>query len=163
MRYWSIKPVVTTAARLILAKTETSLFGPGLAGDFSIGDLSRLTQCNIETIRYYERIGILNKPRRTDGGRRIYNQNEMKRLLFVRRSRQLGFKLNEVRELLHLVDGEQYTCAEVERITIDHADEVRKKIKDLKKIEQVLRSMAAKCKGKNIPDCPVIDVLFNTD
>ena len=146
-----------------MKKSTTSLISSSLSEDFSIGELSKLTKCNIETIRYYERIGILKMPRRTGGGRRIYNQEEMKRLLFVRRSRELGFRLDEVRELLRLVDGEKYSCAEVKKITIDHADAVRKKIKDLRKIEQVLRSMATKCKGKNIPDCPVIDVLSNTE
>lgn len=144
-----------------MKKNTRSLIGPHLTRDLSIGDLSELTECNIETIRYYERINILKKPRRTSGGRRIYNKDEMKRLLFVRRCRELGFTLDEVRELLRLVDGEKYTCAEVKKITIGHADDVQIKIKDLRKIEKVLRSMATKCEGRNIPDCPVIDVLFN--
>lgn len=144
-----------------MKKNTMSLIDPLINGDLSIGELSKLTECNIETIRYYERINILKKPRRTSGGRRIYNKDEMKRLLFVRRCRELGFRLDEVRELLRLVDGEKYTCAEVKEITVDHADDVQTKIKDLRKIEKVLRSMATKCEGRNLPDCPIIDVLFN--
>ena len=143
-----------------MRKDATFLIGPGFMGDLSIGDLSKLTECNIETIRYYERINILNKPRRTPGGHRIYSRQEMKRLLFVRRCRELGFTLGEVRELLRLIDGSNYTCAEVATITVNHADEVQRKIKDLRKIEKVLRTMAKRCEGRNVPDCPIIDVLF---
>lgn len=144
-----------------MKKNTMSLIDPLINGDLSIGELSKLTECNIETIRYYERINILNKPRRTSGGRRIYNKAEMKRLLFVRRCRELGFTLDEVRELLRLVDGKKYTCAEVKKITVGHADDVQTKIKDLRKIEKVLRSVSSKCEGRNVPDCPIIDVLFN--
>ena len=157
---WSIESVVTTGARLIMSENITIKTDPQSGSDFPIGELSKLTGCNIETIRYYEKIDILKTPRRTSSGRRIYNKDEMKRLLFVRRCRELGFTLDEVRELLRLVDGEEYTCDEVKNITINHADEVQTKIKDLRKIEKVLRSMATKCEGRDVPDCPIVDVLF---
>lgn len=127
----------------------------------AIGALSRRSGVHIETIRFYERIGILPKPPRTRGGHRVYNQHHLKRLSFVRRSRELGFTLDEVRGLLELVDGGRYTCAEVKTITLNHLTDIRHKIADLRRLERTLSDMAGKCKGGKVPDCPVIDALFN--
>ena len=127
----------------------------------AIGALSRRTGVNIETIRFYERIGILPKPPRTQGGHRVYGRDHLKRLSFVRRSRELGFTLDEVRGLLELVDGGRYTCAEVKTITLDHLADIRRKIADLRRLERTLSDMAGKCKGGRVPECPVIDVLFD--
>ncbi len=126
----------------------------------TIGNLSKQTGCNIETIRYYERIGIMPAPPRTTGGHRVYGQDHVKRLTFIRRGRELGFKLEEVRGLLRLVDGDDYTCGEVKLLTLDHAREVRGKIADLRKMERVLTKMAAECEGGEVPDCPIIEALF---
>lgn len=127
-----------------------------------IGALSKRTGCNIETIRFYERIGIMLKPGRTQGGHRVYTQDHLKRLTFVRRSRELGFTLDQVRNLLSLVDGDDYTCDEVKAMTVEHADEVRQKIADLTKLKRVLDDMVSQCDRGDIPDCPVIDALFQT-
>lgn len=127
-----------------------------------IGALSKLTNCNIETIRYYERIGLLTPPPRTQGGHRQYSDEDVKRLTFVRRGRELGFTLEEVRELLTLVDGGHYTCEEVKTITLAHIDDVRRKIADLRTLYKVLKYTAAECSGGNVPECPIIDVLFDT-
>jgi len=116
---------------------------------------------NIETIRFYERIGIVPKPPRTQGGHRVYGRDHLKRLSFVRRSRELGFTLDEVRGLLELVDGGRYTCAEVKTITLNHLADIRRKIADLRRLERTLSDMAGKCRGGRVPDCPVIDVLFD--
>ena len=89
----------------------------------SIGELSRLTDVNIETIRYYERVGIMPPPPRTEGGRRTYAEDHLKRLTFVRRSRELGFSLDEVRALLGLVGGHTLTCAEVRNMARGHGME----------------------------------------
>jgi MerR family mercuric resistance operon transcriptional regulator len=126
----------------------------------TIGPLSRLTGCNIETIRYYERIHLLSAAARSEGNHRVYSEDHVKRLFFIRRCRELGFTLEEVRELLRLVDGGTYTCAEVRGLTLDHADVVHRKIADLRKLERVLRDMAARCDSGNVPECPIIDVLF---
>ena len=127
-----------------------------------IGQLSAQAGVNIETIRYYEKEGLLPDPPRSEGGHRLYSEAHLKRLFFIRRSRELGFTLNEIRGLLELVDGETYTCAEVKALTLDHAQDVKRKIADLRKLEKVLRSMAAECDGGAVPACPVIDVLFDT-
>ncbi len=125
------------------------------------GALAAQTGCNIETIRYYEQIGILPPPPRSDGGHRLYGQTLVRRLNFVRRSRDLGFTLEEIRELLRLVDGGNYTCAQVEALALEHVQDIRRKIADLKKLKIVLETMASRCSGGKIPKCPIIDALFD--
>ena len=127
---------------------------------FGIGALSEQTGCNIETIRYYEREGLLPNPPRTEGGHRVYDQEHLKRLTFIRRSRELGFTLEEVRGLLRMVDGEHYTCAQVKSLTLDHLEDVRGKLADLKKLEKVLKQLAGRCTGDETPDCPIVEALF---
>ncbi len=124
------------------------------------GRVSAQAGVNIETVRYYERIGLLPAPPRSEGGHRIYSEELLRRLIFIRRSRELGFTLEEVRGLLALVDGGDYTCAEVKALTLDHLGEVRRKLADLERLEAVLDDMAASCDGGQVPDCPVIDALF---
>ena len=124
------------------------------------GEVSKRAGCHIETVRYYERIGLLPPPPRSKGGHRIYNGDHLKRLHFICRSRELGFTLHQVRGLLRLVDGDSYTCAEVKELTLDHVAEVRRKLVDLRKMERVLKEMAAQCEGGTVPYCPIIDTLF---
>jgi MerR family transcriptional regulator, mercuric resistance operon regulatory protein len=127
----------------------------------TIGALSEHSGCNIETIRYYERIRLMPYPPRSEGGHRLYGEDHVKRLGFIRRSRELGFTLDQIRTLLRLVDGGRYTCAQVKRITVEHLDEVERKVADLRKIERVLKDMAAQCDGGTVPECAVIDALFD--
>ncbi len=124
------------------------------------GVVAARTGCNIETVRYYERIGLLPPPPRTEGGHRIYDEYLLRRLNFICRSRELGFTIEEVRDLLGLVDGGGYTCAEVKEITLDHLRNVHVKIADLRRLERVLKEMVAKCEDEEVPECPVIDALF---
>lgn len=131
------------------------------ATGFSIGELSKRSDVNIETIRYYEKIGVMPAPGRSAGGYRIYGADHLKRLSFVRRSRQLGFSLDEIRGLLRLVDGHAYTCAEVQALTLNHLAEIRRKISDLKRLQRVMAEMAAQCSGERAPECAVIDALFD--
>ena len=127
----------------------------------SIGALSKQSGVNIETVRYYEKIGVMPAPDRSAKGYRVYGAEHLKRLSFVRRSRQLGFSLDEIRGLLRLVDGHAYTCAEVRALTLSHVVEIRRKIKDLKRFERVMAEMAAQCSGEQAPECAVIDALFD--
>ncbi len=126
----------------------------------TIGDVSKATGCNIETIRYYERIGLLPEPARSSGGFRLYEDDHIKRLNFIRRARKLGFHLDEIRNLLSLVDARRHTCAEVKAMTLDHLDEVERKIADLVRLKRVLADMAAQCDGDTVPACPIIDALY---
>lgn len=125
------------------------------------GELATRTHCNLETIRYYEQIGLLPPPPRSRGGHRLYGPDLLKRLNFVRRSRDLGFTLGEIRGLLRVVDGGKYTCAEIEVLTMEHVREIRRKIADLKKLKSVLETMASQCSRGKLPECPIIDALFD--
>lgn len=129
--------------------------------ELSRGTLAQHSGVNSETIRYYEKIGLMPDPMRTSGGHRIYEQPHLKRLSFIRRTRELGFTLEEVRGLLGLVDGGDYTCAEVRDRTLSHLDDVAQKIRDLQKMQRTLKSMASKCDGGLVPDCPIVDALFS--
>lgn len=121
--------------------------------------LARRTGCNLETIRYYEKIGMMPDPPRTAAGYRVYDEGHVSRLRFILRARELGFSLNEVRGLLTLVDRGTQTCAEVKERTQSHLADVRAKIQDLKRIERVLAATAARCSGDQVPECPVLDAL----
>ena len=123
--------------------------------------MARATGCNLETIRYYEKIGIMPDPPRSTKGYRSYDDAHVKRLKFVMRSRDLGFSLEEVRGLLGLVDEQSRTCAEVQVIAEDHLTDVRAKIADLKRIEGVLSDTVARCTGDAAPECAVIDALLD--
>jgi MerR family transcriptional regulator, mercuric resistance operon regulatory protein len=127
----------------------------------SIGKLSQQTGVNIETIRYYEKIGVMPAPRRSAGGFRIYGPDHIKRLGFVRRSRQLGFSLDEIRNLLRLVDGHGHTCAEVHALMLSHLAEIRRKLRDLRRLQRAMVEMAARCSGESVPECPIVDALFD--
>jgi MerR family mercuric resistance operon transcriptional regulator len=128
----------------------------------TIGKLAEATGVNLETIRYYERIGLMPRPARTAGGYRSYEPEHVGRLNFIRRSRELGFTLDGVRGLLRLVDGHRYTCAQIHEITARHAGDIRRKIADLRRLERVLTGMAARCEGGQVPECPIVDALFET-
>lgn len=121
--------------------------------------LARRTGCNLETIRYYEKIGMMPEPPRTEAGYRVYDNGHVQRLRFILRARELGFSLDDIRGLLALVDGGTQTCAEVKERTERHLADVREKIVDLERIERVLADTAAKCSGDETPDCPVLDVI----
>ena len=124
-------------------------------------DLARLTGCNLETIRYYETIGVMPDPPRDSNGYRSYRDDHVRRLRFVMRGRDLGFSLEELRGLLALVDSRSQTCAEVEEIATAHLSDVRAKITDLKRIEKALSETVAQCSGADVPQCPVIDALLD--
>ena len=124
-----------------------------------IGELSRLTGINIETIRYYEKIKMLRPPPRTEGGRRVYRATETRVLAFIRRARELGFRLDDIRTLLTLGAPGKASCADVRVIATHHRDDIRAKIADLRKLERLLTKTIAQCSGSRVPDCPVIDIL----
>jgi MerR family transcriptional regulator, mercuric resistance operon regulatory protein len=129
------------------------------ADDLTIGKLSRLTGVNIETIRYYEKIKVLPTPSRTENGRRAYGPIETRILAFIRRSRELGFSLDEVRALLRLGGPEKASCGEVCEIATHHLNDIRAKISDLRKLERLLSKTVAQCTGTTAPECPVLDIL----
>jgi MerR family transcriptional regulator, mercuric resistance operon regulatory protein len=125
----------------------------------AIGGLSRLTGVNIETIRYYERIKMLPTPPRTASGRRVYGATDIRILAFIRRARELGFSLDEIRALLRLWGPEKASCREVREIAVHHLEGIRAKLGDLRKLERLLAKTVAQCSGRTAPDCPVLDIL----
>jgi MerR family transcriptional regulator, mercuric resistance operon regulatory protein len=122
-----------------------------------IGELSRCTGCKIETVRYYERIGLLPRPER-DGRYRRFSVADVRRLTFVRRARELGFTLNQVRVLLILStsDGPS-TCAEAREIGAAHLADVRARIADLRAMERALASAVRECDAGRQSRCPLIE------
>ena len=125
-----------------------------------IGEISRRTGVNIETIRYYERIEVMPKPKRSEGGQRLYDESQLNRLGFIKRSRELGFSLKEICTLLTLVDSGEMTCSEVHALTVEHLREVRSKITDLRKLERALKNLAAQCSLGDVSDCPIVETLY---
>lgn len=126
--------------------------------DFTIGRLSSATGVKIETIRYYEKIGIMPNPPRSSGKQRIYSPTHLARLNFIKRSRDLGFGLDAVRSMLGLND-ETLSCGDVHALTTEHLAEVRQKIADLKRLERTLSEITKECARGDTPDCPIIDAL----
>ena len=124
----------------------------------AIGKLSERSGVKVETIRYYERIGLIPAPMRTAGRHRLYGADDVKRVMFVRRSRELGFSLGEIRDLLRLAERRR-SCGEVRQMTLAHVDRIRQKIADLQRMQRLLRDTASQCQGSEAPECPILEVL----
>ncbi len=124
-----------------------------------IGELAERTGCQVETIRYYERAGILPEPWRARNNYRRYDQTHYRRLRFVLRCRGLGFSLDEVRTLLGLMDGGDYSCAEVKALASEHLAAVRLRIDGLREMESRLNELIAQCSGSTSPDCSLLETL----
>ncbi|MEX2480741.1 MAG: helix-turn-helix domain-containing protein [Gammaproteobacteria bacterium] len=131
----------------------------GTPGPLKRAELASRSGCNIETIRYYEKVGMLPDPPRSAAGYRLYSEHHVARLRFILRARELGFSLEDIRGLLDLVDGGTQTCAEVKARTERHLADVRTRIADLKRIERVLARTARQCSGDAVPECPVLEAL----
>lgn len=127
---------------------------------FTMGVVSKRTGVRAENIRYYEQEGLLPEPPRTDGGHRRYDERHLQRLTFVRRSRELGFSVEQIRDLLALVDDQTYTCAQVKELALERLTEVRKRITDLQTLEGVLDEMASDCEGGFGPRCAIVEALY---
>ena len=125
----------------------------------TIGAVSEKTGCNIETIRFYEKEGLLPTPERSSGGHRLYTADHISRLYFIRRCRDLGFSMDEIRQLLSLADGHEVSCERVKHIADKHLSDIRRKIADLQKMEKTLGELSSSCSGKDVPECPMLDVL----
>ena len=126
---------------------------------FTIGQLSRRTGVNIETIRYFEKVGLIESPPRTEGGHRVYGDDHQRALGFIRRARELGFTPDEVRGILHLGGPANACCDEVREIASKHLQTVRTKMADLARLEQLLASTIDRCSGDHAPHCAVIDMI----
>lgn len=124
---------------------------------FTIGELSRRTGTGIDAIRYYERIGLLPPPPRSGGHHRLYGPADVKRLSFIRKARDLGFPLLDIRTLLVLAGTPSNMCGNVRTVALDHVGRIRRKIADLRKIERQLAALAARCEPDKPDRCPLLD------
>ena len=122
------------------------------------GELAERVGCNLETIRYYEGIGLLPHPPRSEGRHRLYDADLVKRLAFILRGRELGFSIEEIRALLAIGDGDG-GCADVYALTTQHLEVVKRKIADLRKLQRILSQTAARCARDASPDCPIIEAM----
>ena len=123
------------------------------------GELARRTGVNIETIRYFENIGVLATPERTEGGHRVYDEEHVRTLGFVRCARNLGFTPQEVRAILALGGPGKAYCGEVRTIAEHHLEQVRAKLADLAELERLLTGTIEHCSGEAAPDCAVMDLI----
>ncbi|MGA8027721.1 MAG: helix-turn-helix domain-containing protein [Bryobacteraceae bacterium] len=126
----------------------------------SIGDLAKRAGTKVVTIRYYEQIGVLPAPPRTAGNYRSYSNEHIRHLRFIRRCRDLGFTLDQIRDLLRFSSQKDEQCAEVDRITAQHLIEIEQKISDSKRLAKELRRLNNGCHGNGIvADCRIIEAL----
>ena len=132
---------------------------PHLQETYARGQLAKLTGVKSETIRYYEKCGLLDAPARSPGGHRIYTEENARQLTFIRRCRELGFTMKKIGELLYLAGTQKKTCEQVRLATAGHLDDVQNKIKDLRKMERTLRDLIGQCEVNYSSDCPIIDIL----
>ncbi|MGN6551128.1 MAG: MerR family transcriptional regulator [Pararhizobium sp.] len=125
----------------------------------TIGHLARETGTKVETVRFYEKSGLLPKPTRTEGNYRSYDQAHLNRLSFIRRARDLGFSLDQIRALLALSDDRDRSCAAVDEIAKEHRAEVERKIADLESLKRELDRMIDQCGCGVVADCRIIESL----
>lgn len=134
----------------------------GSAHQATIGGLAQRAGVNVETVRYYQRIGLLERPARKNGAVRRYGVEDVRRLLFIRRAQALGFSLDEVRLLLTLSDGRH--CAETKRIAVSKLEAVDEKLAALAAMQEALRQLVRACSGgSRARGCPIIDALSAED
>ena len=128
--------------------------------EMKIGELSRITDTKVVTIRYYEKIGLLPAPQRSAGNYRTYDTDALDRLRFIRRCRALGFSLDQVRDLLSLSSQAEQPCDQVDRLTATHIAEIERKISDLTSLAGELRRISASCRGgSTIANCRIVDAI----
>ncbi len=126
---------------------------------FMIGALAKRAKCKVQTIRYYEDIGIMPAALRAANNRRIYTDSHLERLTFIRHSRELGFSLDDIRALLSLSDVPDQTCADIDTIARNHLAEVNEKISSLMVLKAELERMVTACAGGSVSDCQIIKLL----
>ncbi len=128
----------------------------------TIGRLARAAGCRVETVHYYERTGLMPEPARSPGGHRLYADVDAHRLGFIRRCRELGFGIAQIRTLLGFVDEPDHSCGEVRAVANAQLREVDAKIADLMRLKGALETMVDQCRGESYAadKCPIIDALF---
>ena len=124
-----------------------------------IGEAAAASGCHIETIRYYERVGLLPRPARTAGGYRTYRPEEVDRLRFITRGRALGFSLEEIRSLLALADDPALSCRDVDQLARHHLADIQQRVRELRRIARELERTIASCAGGKRGQCAILGAL----
>lgn len=124
-----------------------------------IGALSEATGVKVPTIRYYESVGLMPEAPRSDGNRRLYDVDAVQRLRFIRHARELGFEVDDIRQLLDLSDQPDRSCGEVDAIAQRHLAEINSRIKRLKALKVEVARMIGECSKGRVSECRIIDVL----
>ncbi|MDP5276471.1 Hg(II)-responsive transcriptional regulator [Chengkuizengella axinellae] len=133
-------------------------------GLLRIGEVANKCNVNKETIRYYERIKLISEPERSDSGYRLYSEDTVERLQFIKRMQELGFTLNEIDKFLGVVDRNESKCSDMYDFTTTKLTEIQEKIRDLKRIEHILIDLKERCpENKDIYECPIIDTLMDKE
>jgi DNA-binding transcriptional MerR regulator len=130
-----------------------------MTAQLPIGQAATHSGVKVPTIRYYEEIGLLTAPPRTDGNRRLYGEGDLKRLAFIRHARELGFEVDAIRTLLSLQDNPDQSCSAADTIAQARLIEVRDRISRLRALEKELERMADTCANGHVADCHVIEIL----
>ena len=126
---------------------------------FTIGQLAQNTGTKAETIRYYEKIGLLEAPARSEGNYRKYGASDQGRLSFVRRARELGFSIDQIRELIAFAEHGEHECSSVDDVVRLHITDINKKIRDLQALQIELKRMIGNCPGGRVSECRVLEAL----
>ena len=128
-------------------------------GLYSIGQAAERADVSVKMVRYYEAIGLVPRASRTQGGYRLYTENDIHQLVFIRRARALGFTIDEIGKLLALWRNKRRASAEVKRLALSHIDALEEKIAELEAMRDSLRHLARHCHGDERPDCPILEEL----
>lgn len=139
--------------------SQMAHFEPKAEVVMNIGQAAAASGVNAKLIRHYESIGIVPKAARSDSGYRMYSENDVHILTFVKRARDLGFSMKEIKKLVGLWRNKSRASAEVKNLAIAHLRELEKKIADLEAIAKTLKQLARCCRGDNRPECPILDEL----
>jgi DNA-binding transcriptional MerR regulator len=124
-----------------------------------IGEVARASGVKVPTIRYYEQIGLLPSPPRSEGNRRLYGESEIRRLAFIRHARELGFEIDAIRTLVSLQDDPDQPCAAADALAKAHLDTVEQRIRSLTALKSELEAMVEGCRHGRVDECRVIEVL----
>lgn len=130
--------------------------------EYFVGQIAKAVGINVETVRYYEKLKLLpNAKRKQDSKYRIYNENDLKRLLFIKRTKELGFTLKEIKELFGLRIGSEAKCGDVKHLTEQKLKDVDNRIGDLKKIKRVLVKLISQCVNEEVSsdECPILEAI----
>ena len=130
----------------------------------TIGQLAKKSNTDAQTIRFYEREGLIQEPSRTDSNYRVYEEDAIPRLSFIKRAKEIGFSLNDIKVLLGMADGKVRRCSEVREFAETRLTKIRSQISDLKAMEKTLSNLVSQCaSSKKITDCPILETLSEKD